>query len=211
MLISYLCSFIFCNLCLMACFLSVIVCTGTERASEPLEAGPEVRPRAYVPVCHLPALLHLLWETLDPALHVLLSCSVDLDLDNHILPPVTALLVAVISAIVWGQSSECYILKCDSANVTQANHLLDSAAKLKETVLHTVPLKHFYLAYRASLREQKSVSISRCDEFIQAVLNVYSTQDTSSSLAFCIFLFWNLIVTIKHDTKKNMTLQKCYY
>jgi len=29
----------------------------------------------------------------------------------------------------------------------QANHLLDSAAKLKETVLHTVPLQHFYLTF----------------------------------------------------------------
>lgn len=82
-------------LCLCPCF-----CTGTECAPEPLEAGPEVRPRAYVPVCHLLALLHLLRETLDPAFPVLLSCRVDLDLDKHILPPVTALLVAVISAMV---------------------------------------------------------------------------------------------------------------
>lgn len=50
-----------------ACFLYVLICiyVGTERTPQPLEAGPEVRPRAYVPVCHLPALLHLLRETLD--------------------------------------------------------------------------------------------------------------------------------------------------
>ncbi len=114
-MILYLCLYIFCNLCLMACYVSVIVCTGTERAPEPLEAGPEVRPRAYLPVCYLPALLHLLSATLDPAFHVLLRCRVDLDLDNHILPSVTALLVAVMSAMVWGRSSERYILNRDSA------------------------------------------------------------------------------------------------
>ncbi len=194
---------------------SVFVCTGTERAPESLEAGPEVRPLAYVPVCYLPALLHLLSETLDPAFHVLLSCRVDLDLDNHILPSVTVLLIAFFQP--WFEAGVVNITHWIVTLLRSVVHRALSQSPARQCC-HTqgdstsyCTSETFLLGILSSLREHKSVSITRCEEFIQAVLNVYSTQGTSSSLGFCIFLFWNLIITIKHDTKKNMTLQKCYY
>lgn len=149
----------------MVCFLSV--CTGTERAPEPLEAGPEVRPWAYVPLCHLPALRHLLWETLDYTIRVLLSCRIDLVIDKHILAPVTALLVAVISAMVWTLTLLWYVKNSRVLHTALSQSPARQCCQTQGDCTAYCTSETFYLTYRASLREQKSVSNTRCDEFIK--------------------------------------------
>lgn len=186
----------------MFCFLSV--CTGTERAPEPLEAGPEVRPWAYVPVCHLSALRHLLWETLDHTIRVLLRCRRDLVIDKHILAPVTALLVAVISAMVWTVTLLWYVKNSRVLHTALSQSPARQCCQTQGDCTAYCTSETFLLNIQSFFKRTKISFNYKMWWIYKAVLKVYSTRNTSSNLTFCIFLFWNLVITVKHGAKKNI-------